>query len=57
VNVPMTPLQGSSASGSEHVQQKVQVRLLKKALESQKDQTRQLMNMTESKGRLVDVRA
>ncbi len=31
--------------------------MLKKVLEGQQDQARQLMNMTESKGRVVDIRA
>ncbi len=31
--------------------------MLKKVLEGQQDQARQLMNMAESKGRVVDIRA
>jgi hypothetical protein len=53
ISAPASPV----TAPADHVRQKVQVSMLKKVLEGQQDQARQLMSMTESKGRVVDIRA
>lgn len=45
------------SAAQEALQQKVQVALLKKTLQSQQDQAAELMKMAEGKGRLIDIRA
>ncbi|MEI8281861.1 MAG: hypothetical protein WCG75_05615 [Armatimonadota bacterium] len=46
-----------STDPAANAQTRVQGMLLKKALESQKSETAQLLSMLEGKGRIVDIRA
>lgn len=47
----------ASAAPEGSARKALAIQMLKKALESQQDQARELMNLTEGKGQRVDIRA